>query len=114
MPRSRLVRLSLLAILVAAAFGAYSVATSLASVPSVSIAGKTDATYHFKPKAITVHKGATVHWKWNSNAPHNVTFSAKKHSKTGSSISYKRTFKKAGTYRYVCTIHGFHGKVVVK
>ena len=114
MPRSRLIRISLLAVLVAVAFGAYTVATSLASGPTVHIAGSTSATYHFKPKALTVNKGATVHWKWSSNAPHNVTFSARKHSATGSSGSYKRTFKKAGTYRYVCTVHGFRGKIVVK
>ena len=114
MPRSRLVRISLLAVLVAVALGVYSVASSLASGPTVHIAGTSSATYHFKPKALTVNKGATVHWKWSSNAPHNVTFSAKKHSGTGSSGTYKRTFKKAGTYRYVCTIHGFHGKIVVK
>lgn len=114
MPRSRVVKVSLLSMLVAIALGAYFVASSSASGPTVHIAGSSSATYHFKPKALTVHKGATVHWKWSSNAPHNVTFSAKKSSATGSSGSYKRTFKKAGTYRYICTVHGFRGKVVVK
>jgi plastocyanin len=114
MPRTRLVKAGLLSILVALALGAYFVASSVASGPTVHIAGSTISTYHFKPKTVTVHKGATVHWKWSSNALHNVTFSAKKHSATGNSGSYKRTFKKAGTYRYVCTVHGFRGKVVVK
>jgi len=114
MPRSRLIRLSLLAVLAAVALGAYSVATSLAGGRTVHIAGSTASSYHFKPKALTVNKGATVHWKWSSNAPHNVTFSAKKHSATGSSGAYKRTFKKAGNYRYLCTVHGFRGKIVVK
>ena len=114
MPRPRLIRLGVLAIVVALALVAYFVGSSLASGPTVHIAGSSSATYHFKPKALTVQKGATVHWKWSSNQPHNVTFSAKKASATGSSGSYKRTFKKPGTYRYICTVHGFRGKVVVK
>ena len=112
--RSRLIRVSLLAALAALVLGVYFAASSLASGPTVHIAGSTLSTYHFKPKALTVHKGTTVHWKWSSNAPHNVTFSAKRHSATGSSGSYKRTFKKPGTYRYLCTVHGFRGKIVVK
>ena len=28
--------------------------------------------------------------------------------------SYKLTFKKKGTFSYMCTVHGFTGKVVVK
>ena len=114
MTRVLRIRLVLLATLAATALAALFATTSIASGPTVKIAGSSSATYHFKPKAITVNKGTTVHWKWSSNAPHNVTFSAKRHSSTGSSGSYKRTFKKAGTYRYLCTVHGFHGKVVVK
>jgi plastocyanin len=103
----------MLATLVATAIAALFATTSIASGPTVRIAGSTFSTYHFKPKTLTVKRGTTVHWKWDSNAPHNVWFSNRRHSDTGSSGTYKRTFKKARTYRYVCTVHGFRGKVVV-
>lgn len=113
MSRSRLIRLSLLAALVAVVLGAYFVATSAAKGPHVTITGNSIANYKFKPRKLTVSKGTTVHWHWSSNEPHNVTFSAKKHSSTGATGSYKLRFKKPGTYKYVCTVHGFTGKVVV-
>lgn len=113
MNRAARVRLVLAITAAVVAIAAFFAAMSLASGPTVRIKGSSSATYHFKPKALTVKKGTTVHWKWDSNAPHNVFFSAKRHSKTGSSGSYKRTFKKKGTYRYICTVHGFRGKVVV-
>lgn len=114
MSRASRIRLVLAVSAAAIAIAAFFATMSIASGPTVRIKGSSSATYHFKPKAVTVHRGTTVHWKWDSNAPHNVSFSAKKHSDTGSSGSYKRTFKKKGTYRYVCTVHGFHGKVVVQ
>ena len=89
-----------------------SAAPSTAGGPTVTIKGT--LTYHFQPKTVTVKKGSTVHWSWNSNAPHNVTFKKLgKHSKTGATGSYKLTFNKKGTFKYLCTIHGFTGKVVV-
>jgi plastocyanin len=115
MPRSIRLRISLLAALAVAALGAYFVASSVANGPHVTIAGSSIATYHFKPHKLTIHKGKTVHWSWSSNAPHNVTFrKLGKHSKTGRSESFKLRFKKPGTYSYLCTVHGFRGKIVVK
>ena len=73
--------------------------------------------YHFKPKTITITKGQSVHWSWSSDSEHNVTFTklGGKHSKTAASVSnFKVTFKKAGTFKYTCTVHGFAGKVVVQ
>jgi plastocyanin len=102
--------LAVLGIVIAALFAA----SSTAAGPTVRIKGSTLATYHFKPKTVNVSKGTTVHWSWSSNAPHNVTFSKLgKHSATGSSGTYKLTFNHRGTFRYLCTVHGFRGKVVV-
>jgi len=68
-----------------------------------------------KKHSVTIKKGQSVTWSWNSDAPHNVTFGKKKHSKTAMKVkSYKLTFKKKGTFSYMCTVHGFTGKVVVK
>jgi plastocyanin len=82
---------------------------------NVVIAGSTLTNYHFKPGKLTIGKGQTVDWSWSSNAPHNVTFSKLgKHSATGAAETYSLKFKKTGTFRYHCTIHGFKGKIVVK
>lgn len=71
-------------------------------------------SYKYKPKSVTVKKGSTIRWSWSSDAPHNVTFGKKKHSKTAMSVkSFKLTFKKKGTFHYMCTVHGFKGTVVV-
>jgi plastocyanin len=81
----------------------------------VTIAGTTDSTYAFAPKKLKIKKGQTVNWSWMSNAAHNVTFtSLGKHSSTGASGSFKLKFSKKGTFNYLCTIHGFQGKIVVK
>src|SRR5690348_5605964 len=40
----------------------------------VTITGNDDASYAFNPGTVHISKGSTVHWNWNSNAPHNVTF----------------------------------------
>ena len=80
----------------------------------VKIVGDDDASYAFDPGKVHVDKCTTVHWSWDSNAPHNVTFKKlDEASDTGDSGSYKLKFKKAGTFKYVCTVHGFKGKVVV-
>lgn len=81
---------------------------------AVSIKGSSTSTYRFAPKHLTVNKGATVRWHWNSNAPHNVTFRNGKHSKTKSKGSFKLNFKHKGTFKYVCTIHGTKGSIIVK
>ncbi|TMM12125.1 MAG: hypothetical protein E6G00_03965 [Actinobacteria bacterium] len=88
--------------------------TSKKKKHSVTIKGSY-GSYAFKPHKVTIKKGQSVTWSWNSDAPHNVTFGKKKHSKTAMKVkSYKLTFKKKGTFSYMCTVHGFTGKVVVK
>ena len=68
----------------------------------------------FSPKVVTINKGNTVTWKWVGSNPHNVQFKGFK-SKTITNGTYKHTFRKRGTFRYVCIIHsGMTGKVIVK
>jgi plastocyanin len=62
----------------------------------------------FSPKSKTVSKGAKVTFVWTGKAPHNVTGvtgPATFRSAIKTKGSYTRTFKKAGTYRILCTIH---------
>ena len=75
----------------------------------------------YKPRALTVAKGAKVTWRWDGRRRHDVYFvsgprsgrprrcAAQRHG------SCSRRFKKAGRYGYVCTIHGsMTGKVIVR
>ena len=101
---------ALLALAVMAAPGA-------AAGKHVKITGNYLDGYKFKPKSVTIVKGKTVHWSWDSDTPHNVTFEKLngRHSKTKSKIDdFKVTFKHKGTFKYECTVHDFHGKVVVE
>ena len=62
----------------------------------------------FSPSKLSVKKGTTVKWRWTGDAPHNVRV-VKGPVKFGSSIkssgSYRKTMRRRGTYRLVCTIH---------
>src|SRR3954453_2725859 len=102
------------AMLATAAAAALFATASPASGDRVTVKGATIATYHYAPRTLQVEKGDTVHWHWSSNAPHNVTF--KKigaHSPTGAAETFSHKFKKVGTYKYFCSVHGFTGKIVV-
>ena len=75
----------------------------------------------FKPKSKSFSKPTSVTWKWKGHRKHNVFFTkAPKGAKpkrcgTRKSGSCTRKLKKAGTYRYVCTIHGsMTAKVTIK
>jgi len=83
-----------------------------AAAVGVTITGS--STYAFAPPKVKIKAGKKVNWSWASNAAHNVTFNDGKHSATGKSGSFSRRFKKPGTFKYVCTVHGFRGKVVVR
>jgi plastocyanin len=117
MPRSRIVGIAAIALLMAlvAAVPA-SLATTKKPKHHVTIKGDYISGYKFKPGTITIKKGQTVHWSWNSDAEHNVTFTKPdKHSTTAAKVSdFHIKFKHAGTFDYMCTVHGFTGKVVVK
>lgn len=60
----------------------------------------------FSPGATTVPVGTTVTWTWRGGNPHNVAFSDGVKSATQTSGTYTRTFTAAGTYSYLCEVHG--------
>ena len=77
----------------------------------------------FSPRAVSVSRGDKVAWRWKGSNAHNVTFrsvpsgASKPRSATKTSGRFARTFRKRGTYRYVCTIHqdlGMRGTVKVR
>jgi plastocyanin len=71
----------------------------------------------FEPKSISVRVGGVVEFPNESNAAHDVAFSAKtvKDSKPyGPGKNFKATFPVAGTYAYKCTLHpGMKGDITV-
>jgi plastocyanin len=68
----------------------------------------------FRPTKITIKVGDSITWTNRGYALHDVFFDAF-HSKTLSpGKSYFHTFSKAGSFAYVCSIHGFGGTVVVQ
>ena len=71
----------------------------------------------FKPKSLAIAKGTTVRWVWRGDSLHNV--SVAKGPKTFRSRNrrkgdYTHTFKRAGTYRIVCTIHAPDMRMTVR
>jgi plastocyanin len=113
--RSIHTRLAILGVIgLAALVAAPASASDVAKTPKVTITGSTTSDYAFSPGTVHVKKGGKVKWNWSSNAPHNVTFKKLGHASDDmTSGSYSLKFKKTGTFKYECTLHGFKGKVVV-
>ena len=99
----------------ALAFAVLLPAAAPAAKTTVHINGDSVSDYKFTPPTVTIRRKQTVRWLWDSNAAHNVKFpKTGKTSVTGASETYKLKFKRRGTFKYLCTIHDFHGKVIVK
>ncbi len=63
---------------------------------------------YFKPKKISAVVGDVVIWKWDGYAAHNVVVTSgpqKFKSKIQSTGTFKRTIRKPGKYKIVCTLH---------
>ena len=73
----------------------------------------------FTPERLQVSKGTTVVFRWRDDeTSHDVTSVGRKRFK---SLSERRSgtarvrFARAGTYRYVCTLHpGMDGRITVR
>jgi plastocyanin len=94
-----------------AAVVAASLATAVAVVPAQAGSTKTVSVKNnaFSPTSVSIKKGGKVTWKWTQGGvPHNVTpASGAAGSATSSKkgFTFTKTFSKAGTFKYVCTIH---------
>lgn len=60
----------------------------------------------FVRAAVQVLQGGQVQWTWRGSTQHNVTFTGGPASPTQASGTFQRTFPTAGTFNYMCTIHG--------
>ena len=72
----------------------------------------------FNPKTVTVPVGGTVKWTNDDSVGHDVTGSDFKSGAAGGlsgGDTFEQSFKKAGTFKYECTVHpGMEGTVTVK
>jgi plastocyanin len=97
-------KLAATAAVAAIAVGASVVPANAGQTKTVSV--KNNA---FSPTSVKIKKGGKVVWKWTQGGvPHNVSPAGGGSGSATSSrkgFTYAKTFKKAGTYRYVCTIH---------
>jgi plastocyanin len=99
---------------------------ALASAPATGAGADADAApikrvsismFKFQPARIVVTRGTRIVWTNADSDPHTIRSKAAGWSSpaldTGKSFS--RVARKAGTFRYICTIHPFmHGTVIVK
>lgn len=75
--------------------------------------------FKFQPSTLRIKKGDTVVWRFRDGVPHDVTSEGSrrfKSSKIKSTGTHRVRFTRAGTYRYICTVHPvtMKGKVVVR
>jgi plastocyanin len=72
----------------------------------------------FSPRTVSINKGGKVVWKWTQGGvSHNVTpTNGNPGSRTSSrkGFTFTRTFTKAGTFKYVCTLHESSMRMTVK
>jgi len=96
------------AILAVAAAGALALPTSGGAANTTIKVGDD----FFSPASKTVKKGTKIKFKWIGDRPHNVVkqkgpgggFASRTTSARG--VNFSKKFKKAGTYKIICTIHG--------
>jgi plastocyanin len=59
----------------------------------------------FEPTHLEVSVGDTITWTWEGRSPHNVV-GGDLESDIQQEGTFTHTFEDAGTYDYVCTLHG--------
>jgi plastocyanin len=100
-------------VICAAAFGG-AAAVSVAAGRTVTL-----KNIAFSPKSLSGSKGSVVTFAFrDGSTKHNVISTGSRRFKsisTRSSGSLRRTFSRAGTYRYQCTLHpGMTGRITVR
>lgn len=115
----------LVALVLSGCYGSSATPTKPAATPpaSGSTGGEsTGATavsisnFAFDPASVTVKVGGTVTWTNNDSPTHTITGDGGLDSgDVANGGTYSKTFDKAGTYKYHCTIHpNMTGEVIVQ
>ena len=74
-------------------------------------------SFHFSPAELSVPLGTTVSWTNRDEEPHTIASvdGAFRSGALDADEVFRYTFTRAGTYRYVCTIHPqMTGTIVVR
>lgn len=93
---------------------------SSASTTSRPRAGSTTtkiaiANFAYRPTTLTVEKGAKVAWTDQDSANHTATGKGFDTGSINKGETRSVTFKRSGTYKYICQFHPFmHGTIVVR
>jgi plastocyanin len=105
-----------------------SASTPAASAPATSTPAAAPATgggtvavsmknIQFSPKSVTAKVGQSIKWTNDDSVDHNVTATSGETFKSknfGQGATYAYKLDKAGTIKYVCTIHpGMEGTIIV-
>jgi len=102
-----------------AALGVETARADSTATPPPSLTVVTIKDFAFKPAAVSVPVGATVEWVNQDSVAHTATSSGKVPAAFDSGNldqgqKWSFTFKKAGTYTYVCSYHpNMTAKVIV-
>ena len=68
----------------------------------------------FRPATVTIARGSVVKWVNRDNVSHTSTSSSWNSGTVAPGESFRRRFRRAGTFRYHCTFHAsMTGTVVV-
>lgn len=98
---------------------------ALAGISTAAVAGASSTkrvtmkNIALSPKTVTIKRGDRVQWVWRDGSiRHDVSFTRGgfKKSPLKSRGTYTLTFRKKGTFNYVCTVHrgDMKGRVVVR
>ena len=86
-----------------------------APAPGSTVHQVTIKNFAFSPKEITIKVGDTITWTQEDTVHHTTTGGIWDSVDLGQGQTYSKTFDKAGTYDYICTIHpSMKGKVIVE
>ena len=76
---------------------------------------------YFEPRSVELVEGGHAGWKWKGKNRHNVRFTkvprgaSRKGAKSRTTGYWKRSFRRPGTYRYVCRHWaGMRGTITVR
>lgn len=96
-------------------------AAGITAIPALAATKtvKATSTDRWSPKSLTVRKGDTVRFTWNTAAPHNVRKTSGKGTvKGGNPVRRKgtATFKvpAKGTFRFICDVHPGTMKITIR
>lgn len=90
---------------------------TLAPLPAFADATIVMKNFDFSPMAVTIDRGTTVVWKNLDGEPHTVVGldAAFRSPALDQNDTFKFTFDKPGTYKYLCSIHPkMTGTITVK